>query len=267
MQRSRLFLASLLLGAFFAADAESRPEPSSPLVVEPGPTKPELGGRWMLVQVTTAVSDIPFVGEARASTRAVLLYDLVDDGKRLRGNGTLCSLDIDAKPDLLRPYLPKSFAAAVRPAAIDAALERDATGTRFLGARSLLVVGAQLDRPEADPLPESPSDPRLEDVDHDGNPGITFEIRGLFDGEVYMAQRRWDRLEGRVVSPERVDGTVYHGLEQTFLGSDLPIVNMIPDMAPDPARSPFRMVRVPAEMGCPEAMRLAETSGALAVPN
>ena len=40
----------------------------------------------------------------------------------------------------------------------------------------------------ATPLPGEADDPRVVDADSDGNPGVTVQVRGLIDGEVYMVQ-------------------------------------------------------------------------------
>lgn len=250
-------LLPLLLGLSLALGAGSvaaEPKASTPSATG---TPLSLSGRWVMVQVTTTKSDLPFVGAARASTRAVLLYDLTHDGTRVRGPGELCSLDIEAYPDLLRPVIPKRFARAVRPSPVDATLTVVDGRPHLESARALVVVGAALKEPWSEALPDEDDDPRIRDTDGDGHPGVTIELVGLVEAEVYMAQRRWDRLQGDVRGADRVEGTVVHANEQSFLGSDLPLVNMIPQMDPDLERSRFLMQRVDTTATCSDALGLA----------
>jgi len=52
----------------------------------------DFSGRWVMVQKTVTVADVPVVGEIRSTTRAVVLYTLDHQGDKLRG-AVLADLD------------------------------------------------------------------------------------------------------------------------------------------------------------------------------
>lgn len=219
-----------------------------------------LTGRWMLVQVTESLADLPVVGDARNTATATMLFDLDVTGDRLHGPGELCALTLAAKPDLLRPVLPPSYVAAIPKQQFDGRLVIDDEGVVLETPRAYVVMGAKLARPLQDPLPKSADDPHVDDTDKDGKPGVTMLVEGLASAEVYMASRRFDQMEGRLTAPDRFEGTVRHDQEQELLGSSNALLRVLPTMRPDLAKSRFVMKKVDAGMRCAD---LSAARGAL----
>jgi hypothetical protein len=209
-----------------------------------------LEGRWLMVQITETLSEIPVVGEARSSATAAMLFDLRVTGDKLHGPGELCTLYLTAHPDLLRPVLPQSYLNAIPPQVFEGRLVPDDGGIRLETKRAYVLLGAKLRNPITDPLPTDAADANVDDTDKDGNPGITMHVEGLASAEVYMATRRYDQMSGRLVSDSRFEGAVIHDQEQTLLGSSHPLLRVLPTMRPDPTRSRFAMMRVDEKTRC-----------------
>ncbi|MEZ4451797.1 MAG: hypothetical protein R3B09_20205 [Nannocystaceae bacterium] len=229
------------------------------LALAPRPVEAErdLSGRWLLAQVTTTVATVPVLGDIEARTRVVALQDLRHDGRRLRGAGTLCRLDIDSGTRFVTTTLPLAFKLSLPRPVVDAVLEDG--GATLRTGRQLVVVGARLERPEDEPLPTSPDDPRVVDQDRDGRPGVTIRIRGIVRGSIYVAQRSWTRLRGARRADGGYAGAVDFGTEQVVLGATSSRLDTPPPARPLPSASRFELVPVPAETTCAEA--LARTEG------
>ncbi len=68
------------------------------------------------------------------------------------------------------------------------------------------VVGAELDNPLTDPLPESAGEAGEVDGDMDGHPGVTVEVSGTVSGQVYVAQRNVITMRGQARDEGRIEG-------------------------------------------------------------
>ncbi|MFT6399486.1 MAG: hypothetical protein ACJAYU_004253 [Bradymonadia bacterium] len=239
----------------FSPDVIGQPEVAalSPIRV-PG----ELAGRWVLVQTTTTVSRVVSIGRVRTTTRAVMFYDLEDDGSSLNGHGTLCEVDVQTGSPFVYTELPSALVRVLNAPVLSASV--DAAGT-FLQPRSYSVLGVELDDPRVDELPQEPDDPRVIDCDGDGNPGGTVRISGIVSGEVYVAQRSWSELEGRVTSPDTIEGQVRFDEDQVILGASRRILRSGPPTEPDddPERNWFRLVRLADGADCVDALAYAES--------
>ena len=217
----------------------------------------DLGGRWLMVQKTTTIAQIPVIGEISASTSLVALHDLTHDGSRLRGKGTLCKLELDSGSSVVTTTLPQAFKRALPPPMLDATVRHDGERYVLSQARQTVVVGAKLEAPLTGSLPTTPDDPRVFDQDGDGKPGVTVVVSGLVNGEMYVAQRSWTVLMGTERPDQSFGGVVYFGNEQVVLDTTSSWLADPPKASPDPIRSWFRMVRVADDAGCGTARRMA----------
>ncbi len=79
--------------------------------------------------------------------------------------------------------IPDAFVATLKPFS--------RAGTVAAGAYHMPVAyhaeGVALSDPATEALPTDPSDPRVLDEDADGKPGLTLQVTGLLDGEIYVA--------------------------------------------------------------------------------
>lgn len=223
---------------------------------EVGPAPPAVGGRWARLTVSTAVSELPVVGELSTETRGLVLVDVVQDGRALRLSETVCALGAEGVGPIETRF-PAGFVRAVSGSTKSARLEPDGDGWRWVEARSERLLGVRLRPGEA--VPERASDPRVVDGDGDGAPGLSVEIRGLVSGRVFIAGRDWSQLEGRLRSPRTVEGQLSWGSEQRVLGAEPSLLDQQPTSRPhpDPTKSWFRMTRVPSGARCAELIARA----------
>lgn len=217
---------------------------------------PDLSGTWARAQVTTALVDIPVVGELASRTLAVTLLRVEQDGPSLTLNEQVCVLTTKAPTTLVRTTYPDAFVRAVSGNRRRGRLERDGARIRYFEPKQMYWRGMRPDVDVGEPLPNDAKDPRISDLDRDGAPGLTVNVDGLIDGKVFLVQRSWSELDGVVRSRNRIEGQVVWGSEETILGATKSLLRSPPDKRPDPARSRnfFRMRRVPSTATCDEVL-------------
>ncbi|MCA9549575.1 MAG: hypothetical protein KC933_06035 [Myxococcales bacterium] len=222
---------------------------------------PDLSGRWARLEVTTALSDVPVVGDITSETRAISIVDVRKTASGYEVTERVCALANDSLGGAVRARFPRAFLRAVSGASAPARLAADEGRLRYEESRPVRVRGAALEDPSREALPTAPSDPRLVDADEDGQPGLTVQVEGLVKGEIYVVQRDESALEGAVLAPDRIAGLVRWKAEQVVLGASRDVLAGNPDNRPhpEPGRSYFRMRRVPARATCPEVIRRAST--------
>lgn len=218
---------------------------------------PDLSGRWAMMQIYPQTAVLPFAGEVLRSSTVLQLVDVEQDGTILTLRDTYCATKIDDGTPLVETMIPTEFMVSLRPTLRTATLHRSVDETpqwRFVQPPYTEVRGAELDRPEMDPLPDDADDPRVFDQDGDGKPGLTVRVRilGIVEGKTFIVQRVRYALDGRVVSNDAVDGTVSWSDEQSVLGATTPLLLVDTDSAPDPdpAGHVFMMRRVDNGMTC-----------------
>lgn len=255
-----LLLLSLLVPAAAVAEEPARQEdPSSARAptAQAAPT-PDLTGRWAQLQRTTAVSDVTFVGEVISTTTALLLLEITRQGEGFTLRETVCAIDLASTADSVTMRIPPAFQRAVSGRTRPARLERDGAGWRYVQPMKIEVSGAQLKNPERDKLPDDEDDPRVTDPDRDGKPGLTVQVRGLIDGDIYVVQRDRSELTG-TLSPDgtRVAGGIKWRAEQTVLdATSVFLSGDPPESAPhkDAKRSTFKMTRVAPGASCADLL-------------
>lgn len=214
----------------------------------------EYSGTYVFLQQTVTVAEMPVLADVVATTRAVSIQRLVQEGERLRGSGALCSLDLESTSSLVKMELPAAFRRSLPPVRIDAALTPKNGGWIFRQAPQTLVVGARLAAGES--LPTKPEDPRVVDQDGDGKPGVTVRVSGLVSGEIYLVQRSTSRLTG-ALRGAAFTGRIDFTNEQRVLDASLGVLKDGPEAKPDPGRSYFRLEKVADGTDCAGARRLA----------
>ncbi len=153
------------------------------------------------------------------------------------------------------------------PPSTDEVVEVDHARGVFAAKEHLQLWALQgLDDPLRTPLPttraEAIADDFLEnvyDVDDDGNPGVTFLAEGLIIGEVYAAQRKTTKMDGVVLSADRIVGRSDHLYEFLILGASLSILEQEPQFNDtDRNQSWFEQVRISDGAGCDEVQALVD---------
>ncbi len=229
----------------------SPPAPSAPRAGSPD-TVPLPDGRYLSRQVVTSRTQPgPRARPIPVRTIAVVLHDVRREDGQVFVDSRYCALRQDAI-GRVRTVLDSTFLSTLpswrEPATIEG------TGPwRVRVAEHVAVVGARLDDPGRDALPEREDDGRITDPDGDGRPGVTVRVEGFVSGEVYLVQRIVRSLDGTLETDGRMRGRVLGRNEQRTIGaSNLLLKAFTPTFEPDPdpARNTFEWAPLPAGSDC-----------------
>jgi hypothetical protein len=217
----------------------------------PGPASVADGweGRWAMELTVASRSSLPLMPAVRSATVSLLLVDIERDrAGGLRQRHRVC----DARSEgggLARLHLPDRFVAALPARGYPLRVRGDGDYFADLGREAIgfdpAVTGGG--------LPGSADGPGVVDGDGDGSPGMTvlMDLAGRSGIRLHIAQSTHLRLLGRMAAPDRIEGGVeIVELEQVTLAADPAMFARTPRISPDPGRSGFRMVRLPAGAGC-----------------
>lgn len=212
----------------------------------------DISGVWAQLVVSSQLSDVPFAGRVRQQTISIQRVIIKQNGEAVTLEAQTCALEFDSGTSLVQLKFPEKFVNAlgvdIKPARFDPST------LSFVQPRTTYLRGVRLQDPVKDPLPTDPKDPRIFDQDGDGNPGMTIKasVIGLLNADIYIIQRDWNVLRGRLVSNTTLDGLVEWGSEQVILGATNPIfLNPNPTFPdPNPNNSFFRSTRVSTETSC-----------------
>jgi hypothetical protein len=246
-------ITSMLLAAFATMLLTAMPVDGD---AEAAPSKHS--GRWVMMQSTTTVSQVPVVGKIYSTTRAVTLHDLEHADNRLRGGGKICAVAVDSGSRFVTTTIPKALQRALPPPRIDARIGKRGGKTTLRQKRQTIVVGARLKHPTRDLLPTSLDDRRLHDLDRDGHPGVTIGIGGIVSGDLRVVQRSWTSLSG-TQRGKGFRGRLNFGVEQVILDATSSMLRDPPKSQALPAKSYFRLEPVAKDTNCAGARRAARS--------
>jgi hypothetical protein len=208
-------------------------------------------GRWAMELTVASRSSLPLMPAVRSASVSLLLVDIERDAAGgLRQRHIVC----DARSEgggLARLHLPDRFVAALPARGYPLRMRGDGDYFADLGREAIgfdpAVTGGR--------LPASADGPGVVDGDGDGSPGMTvlMDLPGRSGIRLHIAQSSHLRLLGRMATPDRIVGGVeIVELDQVTLSADPAMFARTPRISPDPGRSGFRMVRLPAGAGCAE---------------
>lgn len=245
------FGLAVALAAAAAAPESARADPAR---------WPDLAGRWAQLQVTTALVELPIGGPYESKLETLVLVDIEQDEERLVLEETVCAIESEGPSTLVETTYPDAFIAAMsgRKRAAELAYEEG----RFLyrEPKSYRTSGVELADPSGERLPETVDDPRVRDPDGDGHPGLTVEVSGFVTGQVFMVQKGWSELSGRLRSARQIEGRVRWSSDQSVLDATHRFLTHPPVSRPHPSedRHFFRMARVPGGATCAEVRAHAD---------
>lgn len=217
----------------------------------------DMNGVWAQVQVVATQADAPVIGLIKTRSVAVLKYDMEQTGSELLMHEEVCDLRLEPDSNLTVTIVPDAFIQALphvsKPAVLDLAVEPP---TLYQPPFAELH-GVEMDDPMNDPMPTSADDPRVKDLDGDGNPGLTIYVGGIIDGALYVIQRNKIALDGAFQGPDRVAGLMQYEQEQVVLGSDNQLLSDNPPISsvdPDVEKTFFISVRMPDGTTCEDIL-------------
>jgi hypothetical protein len=195
-------------------------------------------GRWALRYWVNTLTEVPVVGGTMETEVLTLgIVEITDTDSGLNLANETCSVEmISQEGALAETILPDAFVNSIPVANRPAVLTDDGEG--FFCDTFYEVRGANLEDLANEALPTEPNDPRVYDQDGDGHPGMTISVTGLADGDIYLVQRGWNKLQTTSFDGSRAFGTTEWGDEQSYLdASSLILKSLEPVSWPDPDAS------------------------------
>lgn len=143
---------------------------------------------------------LPVFGWTTTTTRSVLEVELGRGDRGWVQRHRVCAIAIDTPPLLGKTSIPPATVARlpVRTASV-------VIGERYEADLGVEILGYAPDGP----MPQTPEDPGVLDLDRDGHPGFTVQVQApaLGSHELYVVQRAHMRLVG-TVTDGRVEGDI-----------------------------------------------------------
>lgn len=222
-------------------------------------------GRYALFMKNATQAKVPVLGERPGASEAWVLVDVAAPGATTaEAMQTPCDVRMIGAGDKASVRLGPGFVEAMGTKATTYRFDREASGWA-------VSVDLGVDHVGYDPqttggtLPKKPGDDGVLDHEGDGHPGGTVIVDVPVFGEmqIYIAQKAHSSLHGRATDGGGLEGGITgHVLEQRTLAATSPLMKVSPRMRPDPARSSWWMVPVPAETTCETlAARACATHG------
>lgn len=132
-------------------------------------------------------------------------------------------------------------------------------GAPFTMSRTHLLGWRTVLDPTAAPLPQTAGDFRVEDADGDQHPGVTLLISGELQGAIYVAARATVEMNGRILTPDRIQGGSRTRQDQSVIGASDEILAYGETSAePIPEESSFSMVRAGEATDCAALLAAAD---------
>ncbi len=212
-----------------------------------------LSGTWALEVVNAQIVNNEYVGQRTVVSTSVAIVDMVQDGEEVELSTRLCSVVSEPYGETTTSF-DVGYIGGV-PIITTVAMLDASTATFEPSERRMLVGWAADADPVLEEVPTTDEDPRVFDVDGDGEPGVTIHVSGSLNGDLHVAQRTTVELFGAIESDERITGTSRTTIEREILGSTNPLLragDTTQRPHPDLERSPFEMIRMPFGASCEE---------------
>ncbi|MFN3200783.1 MAG: hypothetical protein ACE366_20460 [Bradymonadia bacterium] len=172
------------------------------------------------------------------------------DERLLRQRLQMCKQDVSPAVGGLRTTIPPAIPASRPVQTLDAILrlDPDEGPSAYTTTELMDIWGLPAETTFDEVLPDSADDPRVQDQDGDGQPGVTVVV-GNDLCEIYIVQRTRQRLSGASVSPIRIEGTFWSVVEQNVLAATNRLCESenVQTIGPNPY--PFTLLRVDGGQG------------------
>jgi hypothetical protein len=214
-------------------------------------------GTYRLEMIMATVSRLPLFGSSKSASKSVSLVEVRREGTDLVQSHEVCEFRVLEDSAMVKMVFPDKFVAALAKHTYPIQIERDAQGWHYHADLGIERIGYRSDSTDGE-LPMKIDDPAVYDWDGDGHPGATLRLSVplLPDGELYVVQRGKSVLNGRVVSPGRIDGAIeVRSFEHRVLGARPSFLNRSPDIEPDPKGSRFSISPIPMGSTCESLKR------------
>ncbi len=215
---------------------------------------PDLRGTWARLEVTSTVAQVPLLGEIRTLHQAVGLVQVAGEPDALTTTSTICAIDIDSDSGSVETTVPEAYARSVVESA--SATRATLVDEHVALEPFTVVMAAGYDVDDFDAtVPADAADPRVIDGDSDGEPGVTFRVAGMVDGDVRIATRRERTFTPTHVTADTIDGDLTWSAARTTFSATSSRLERQREQAPDPdGPSYFLTTRVAPGTTCDEIL-------------
>ena len=209
-------------------------------------------GTYRLEMIMASITRVPVFGTSKSASKSISLVEIKSDGAGLIQTHKTCDFRVIDDSKFIKMIFPDKFVAALTRHTYPLQLDRDGQGWRYRADLGIERIGYRSSGNET-ALPTKIDDPAVYDWDSDGKPAATLKISIplLPDGEFYVVQRGHSILNGRLVQPGKIEGSIETPLfEQRVLGAWPGFLNQSAEVQPDPKESRFVLSSVPAGSNC-----------------
>ncbi|HEX5064725.1 MAG TPA: hypothetical protein VFY49_01305 [Myxococcota bacterium] len=219
-------------------------------------------GAYRLEMRVAANASLPWFGHAETVTTSTSWVEIDREGGKLVQRHQVCEVHDAARTRWRGLTYPRALVESLPTTEVRPVLEESADGLAYQADLGREWLGTA----PGESLPRKADDPRVQDTDGDGRPGVTLRLHVLIgEAELLVAQRTRAVLKGTVVSPGRVTGRVeMREFAQAILEASPHFLRFTPDVHYDPERSTFELVR-DDDAGC--AARAAGTQAVAVNPS
>ena len=192
-------------------------------------------GTFALQVTTTTEQELPVVGISRAQSVARKLLTVREEEGQFFAEESFCQISMSSDGPAV-PSVPNDLVSAIPAVSTPLVLEKEGDQWGWERPRSGIALGVQLENPLTDELPSSAEDDRVWDQDMDGEPGVTLNVTGLIEGDIYTVIRYVDTLSG-THEGDRWVGHTQDETEQKIVGAsqEVLLLNTTPTIVDDPA--------------------------------
>ena len=207
-------------------------------------------GTFALQVTTTTEQEIPVVGLTRSSSTAKKLFTVREVNGQFLTEETFCEIKMDTEGPAA-PAVPADLVTHIPTVTSELYVEKQESQWQWERIKSGTILGARLDQPLTDLLPESADEDSVWDQDMDGQPGVTLTVSGLIEGEIYTVIRYVDTLSGYVDGEQWV-GHTQDETEQVIVGAsqEVLLLNVTPQVVDDPALNTVQVYRLDEGADC-----------------
>jgi hypothetical protein len=202
--------------------------------------------------IMASISRLPFFGTSKSASRSISLVEIRDGGGELIQTHKVCDFRVLDDSAMIKMIFPDKFVQALATHAYPIHVEKDAQGWSYRADLGIESIGYR-PGPGDSKLPTTADDLSVYDWDGDGKPGATLKLSVplLPDGELYVVQRGHSVLNGRIIQPGRIEGTIdVRSFEHRVLGARPGFLNKSPEIQPDSKESRFSITPVAADSTC-----------------
>lgn len=209
-------------------------------------------GTYRLEMIMASITRVPVFGTSKSASKSISLVEIKRDGPTLVQTHKACDFRVLEDSKFIKMIFPEKFVAALARHTYPLQLDKDGRGWRYRADLGVERIGYKSNGAES-ALPNKIDDPAVFDWDGDGKPAATLliSIPLLPNGEFYVVQRGHSILNGRVVQPGSIEGSIETRLfEQRVLGAWPGFLNQNAEVEPDPKESRFVLSPVPSGSSC-----------------